>query len=71
MGATVSPPGRPKAKRTPSGGSAAHAVASVGATSSSMGVITRVWQGPRPDRCSWLGSWPAGAAWPRLAAQVC
>ncbi len=30
--AEVSPQGRPKAKRAPSGGSAAHAVASVGAT---------------------------------------
>jgi|JI10StandDraft_1071094.scaffolds.fasta_scaffold50741_5 hypothetical protein len=30
-GGTVSPPGRPKVKRTPSGGSAVHEVASVGA----------------------------------------
>ena len=32
MDATVSPPGRPKEKRAPSGGSAVHAVTSVGAT---------------------------------------
>ncbi|CAN5730554.1 hypothetical protein BH11PSE7_BH11PSE7_06870 [soil metagenome] len=36
-GATESPLGRPKAIRAPSGGSAAHEVASVGATESPLG----------------------------------
>jgi 3-methylcrotonyl-CoA carboxylase alpha subunit len=39
LGATIPPPGRPKAGLAPSGGSAAHAVASVGATPSSVGAF--------------------------------
>ena len=40
MGATTPPPGRPKAGFAPSGGSAAHAVASVGAIFHEQWVIT-------------------------------